>query len=312
MITGKAAETQRVTAVMISNLSYTIKQALKQIARNKAMMFTSLFSITAMMLILGLFFMLAVNVNILTQDARDQFDMVEIYLEDDADGSQLNEINEKLEGLSYIKDVKYVSKKDALKIMKKRWGDKGYLLNGLTRNPLPASFQVRLKDINDADRLVKYADKMDGVEDATYRQDMIDKILKITDNLQIGAMVLIIFLVVVSIVVVANTIRLTVLARGREISIMKYVGATNWFIRGPFLTEGIIIGVISALISSAAVTALYRAVTSSFADRILIMFSTRLMPVSFLASNLTVIFLALGISIGAIGSLISMRRFLDT
>lgn len=297
---------------MIRALGYTIKQAFVQTVRNKTMMFTSLFAITAMMLILGLFLIMAVNVNIMTRSAEDQFDMVEIYLEDDDTDAQVEELKNDIENLGYIKSVDYVSKDEAMKIMRKRWGDKGYLLDGLSANPLPASLQVRLKDIKDADRLVTYSSKLEGVEDVAYRQDDINKILRITNAIQIGALIVIIFLVIVSVIVVANTIRLTVLARGREISIMKYVGATNWFIRGPFLTEGIFIGVISALVSTAVVGGLYDAFVQNASQKLLVMFSTRLVPVSFLVGNITIIFLALGISIGAIGSIISMRRFLDT
>ena len=135
--------------------------------------------------------------------------------------------------------------------------------------------------------------------------------IKITDGIQIGALVVIAFLIIVSVVVVSNTIKLTVLARGREISIMKYVGATNWFIRGPFLAEGIIIGIVAAIISAIIMSVLYSMLRINFSDQMLLMFSTGLVPVSFLAGNLIVIFLSLGVSIGAIGSLISMRRFLD-
>lgn len=297
---------------MIRSLAYTIKQAFKQTARNKTMMFTSLFSITAMMLILGLFLILAVNVNIMTRNAQEEFDMVEIYLEDSVTQTQINDMKDELANLDYVKSVEYVSKDQAMEIMKERWGDNAYLLDGLTENPLPASLQVRVNNIEDADRLVSYAENMDGAEDVAYRQDEINKILKITNAIQIGALVVIIFLVIVSIVVVANTIKLTVLARGREIRIMKYVGATNWFIRGPFLTEGIIIGIIAALISSAIVGGLYSAFVQNSSQKILVMFSTSLIPVSSLVLNVIVIFLALGISIGAIGSIISMRRFLDT
>ena len=102
------------------------------------------------------------------------------------------------------------------------------------------------------------------------------------------------------------------LARGREISIMKYVGATNWFIRGPFLIEGMIIGILAALISSGVICGLYSLVTVNISEQMLVMFSTGLVPVAFMTENLIIIFLALGMSIGAMGSMISMRRFLDT
>ncbi|MEI3518681.1 MAG: FtsX-like permease family protein [Clostridia bacterium] len=120
-----------------------------------------------------------------------------------------------------------------------------------------------------------------------------------------------IFLIIVSIVVVSNTIKLTVFNRAHEISIMKYIGATNWFIRGPFLAEGIIIGIISAGISMGLATLMYKKLIEVVGPQIFSVLSMPMVPVNFLAYNFTWIFMALGISIGACGSIISMRKFLD-
>ena len=120
------------------------------------------------------------------------------------------------------------------------------------------------------------------------------------------------FLIIVSLVVVSNTIKLTVFARSREINIMKYVGATNWFIRGPFLAEGIIIGIISAGIAAGISNLIYSKIVDVIGAEVSNILSTPLAPVGFLSWNLLVIFIALGASIGACGSIISMRRFLDT
>ena len=107
-------------------------------------------------------------------------------------------------------------------------------------------------------------------------------------------------------------IKLTVLARAREISILKYVGAGNWFIRGPFLVEGILIGLFSSVVSVLLVGLIYHKLAELFGNDILLIFSVVMVPESFLAANLLRIFMALGVSIGAFGSIISMRRFLDT
>ena len=119
------------------------------------------------------------------------------------------------------------------------------------------------------------------------------------------------FLVVVSIVVVSNTIKLTVVARSREISIMKYIGATNWFIRGPFLVEGIVIGIISSLVSAAITYFAYKEFIELAGRQVLTMLGTPPVPASYMATNLIIIFIAMGVGIGACGSIISMRRYLD-
>ena len=121
-----------------------------------------------------------------------------------------------------------------------------------------------------------------------------------------------VFLIIVAVVVVSNTIKLTVFARSREITMMKYVGATNWFIRGPFLVEGMLIGIFSALISVGIIALTYSKISELIGQDVFIILSTPMVPVSFMTINLISIFLAVGISIGACGSIISMRRFLDT
>ena len=297
---------------MIKSFFYSLKQALVQLNRNKTMALTSLFSITAMLLILGMFFILVVNVNLLTESAKDQFDMVEVYMMDDATDDQINTIMDSVKTLDYTDTVEFLDKDDAMDEMKDRWGDNGYLLDGLQENPLPRSIRITLKNIEDSQELVDYVSNFEGIEKVKYNQSEINKILKITNSIQVGALVIIVFLIFVSIIVVSNTVNLTVLARGREISIMKYVGATNWFIRGPFLIEGIIIGILAALRSAGVICGLYSLIIANISEQMLVMFSTGLVPVAFMTENLIVIFLALGVSIGAMGSMISMRRFLDT
>lgn len=276
------------------------------------MTFASFFSITAMLLILGLFFIVVVNVNMVAENAKKQFDTIQVYLLEDTSEESVNQMIDKLEGMEQVTKAEYLSKEDALNEFKVKWGDKAYLLDGLSKNPLPNSIRIKLNDIEKAEAVVEKAKTFEGIEDIRYYQSTVDKLIHITDLIKIGASVIIVFLVVISVVVVSNTVKLTVLAREREISIMKYVGATNWFIRGPFLVEGIIIGFFSAGIAVALVAILYKKVLTLFSQDAFLLFSTSMVPEAFLVKNLVVIFMALGISIGAIGSIISMRRFLDT
>ena len=292
---------------MIKSFFYTLKQSLLQLVRNKTMALTSLFSITAMLLILGMFFILAVNVNLMTANMEQQFDMVEVYLLDETPEEEIQTMVKEFEALDTVAEVEYLTKEDAMQEMQTRWGENAYLLDGLSENPLPRSIQVTVKDVEDSESIVTFAENFSGVEDIKDSQAEVDKILKITGAVQ----AIIIFLIIVSVVVVSNTVKLTVLARGREISIMKYVGATNWFIRGPFLAEGIIIGMIAAAISSGLISLLYYYLSNALSLQFLVLFSTGLVPIGFMSANLIIIFTSLGISIGAGGSIISMRKFLD-
>ena len=138
-----------------------------------------------------------------------------------------------------------------------------------------------------------------------------EKLTSVTRGLQIGAIVVMAFLIVVCIVVVSNTIKLTVFARSREIRIMKYVGATNWFIRGPFMTEGVIIGVFAALVATVLMGLLYGNVINLIGNQVIAIVSAPLISAGYMIVNMLIIFLVLGASIGAWGSIISMRKFLD-
>lgn len=295
----------------MNSLIYNIKQVVQQIGRNKGMSFASVLAITAMMLILGLFFVISVNINLFSEMIQKDYDYVEVYLKDDVDEKQVDNIKGKLENISGVKNIEYRSKQEALKIMKQRWGESGYLLDSLGDNPLPDSIVINAEDNETANNINKFAKKIDGVEDVKYYKETVDKLTKASNFLQYSAIVIMIFLIVVSVIVVSNTIKLTVLNRSKEISIMKYVGATNWFVRGPFLIEGIFLGIISSMIAAALTWLIYIQIEKLIGDDIMVILSSPLVPADYLAVNLLVIFLAIGVSVGASGSIVSMRKFLD-
>lgn len=298
---------------MLNSMGYAIKQGFKQIFRNRTMSAASMFSITAMLLILGLFFILVVNVNMVAETAKKQFDTIQVYLLDETTYEEAQVMLNNLRNTEGVSEANYLTNEQAMDKWKEKWGENAYLLDGLKGgNPLPNSLLIKVDRIEAADAVVAMVKTFDGIEDVKYYKSAVDQIMSVTQFIQLGALIIIIFLVFVSVVVVSNTVKLTVLAREREISIMKYVGATNWFIRGPFLVEGILIGVISAAIAVGVTSLLYYKITDLVGQEIFVMMSTAMVPEQFLIFNLVWVFLALGVSIGACGSIISMRRFLDT
>lgn len=296
---------------MIKRFFYTLKQAFLQVFRNRAMSLASIFAITAMLLIMSIFFILVINVNTAAQTIKQDYDSIEIFLVDKATEEQKTSIVDSMKEEKGVEDVFYKSKETAMEEFKTRWGENGYLLDSLQENPLPNSVVVMIADLEEADSLAQLAETFEGVEDVKFYKDTVDKLLNATKFVQIAAIVIMIFLIIVSVVVVSNTIKLTVFNRAHEISIMKYIGATNWFIRGPFLAEGIIIGIISAGISVGISVLMYSELIDVIGPQVFSVLSMPMVPVQFLAYNFTWIFLALGISIGACGSIISMRKFLD-
>ncbi|MDR0817235.1 MAG: permease-like cell division protein FtsX [Clostridiales Family XIII bacterium] len=296
---------------MILNPLITIKQALSQIGRNIAMTFASLFSITAILLILGLFFIIVVNINNVSQSIKENFDTVQVNLLDATDEVQTQSLMNQFKPLPGVESVEFQTREQALDHLKEKWGDSGVALEGLPVNPLPNAIVVKVAKLEDAGAVVELAKKSEGVEKINYAQDTANKLIKVTGAIQSGALILIACLLFISIVVVSNTIKLTVIAREREITIMKYIGATNWYIRGPFLLEGMFIGLISAVISSGVVAIIYHNIIGKFGIDFAVMLSTGFVAEGFMIKNLIIIFIAIGISIGTCGSIISMRRFLD-
>jgi cell division transport system permease protein len=296
---------------MFSRIGYTFKQAFSQICRNKGMSFTATVAITAMMLILGLFFATFVNVDLFAEVIQQDYNVIEVYLQDKNDDAKNESIGKSLEAIDGVTSVKYRSKEDALKIMKERWGDNAYLLDNLQSNPLPDSYLVYVDDKATADAVSKSAPKIDGVSDIKYYQDTVEKLSKITNAIEVGSIIIMGFLVIVSIVLVANTIKLTIFNRQKEIGIMKYLGATNWFVRAPFVVEGTILGVLSAVISTGILGLIYSRFVSSIGPDILKVLSVPVISTSYLLPNLLIIFLSLGVGIGICGSIISIRKFLD-
>ena len=297
--------------MIIKRFFYTLKQAFLQVFRNRTMSIASIFAITAMLLILSIFFILVINVNTAAQMIQNDYDSIEIFLEDDMTKQDAQTIVDDISVREGVYEAYYKSRETAMDEFKDRWGKNAYLLDSLKENPLPNSIVIMISDLEKATSLAETAATYDGVEDVKFYKDTVDKLLDATRFIQLAAIVIMVFLIIVSVVVVSNTIKLTVFNRSNEISIMKYIGATNWFIRGPFLAEGIIIGIISAGISVGVSAAMYRKIVEVIGDQVFSVLSMPMVPVNFLVYNFTWIFLALGISIGACGSIISMRKFLD-
>ena len=295
----------------LNSLLYNIKQGFLQIFRNKGMSLASIFSILAMLLILGIFFLIAVNLNLFTEVVKQDYDQVEVFLLDEATEEQVETITAEMEDYAGVTAVTYRSKEEALDIMKERWGESGYLLDSLGDNPLPASLLISVDTIESAQAVSEHAAEFEGVEDVQFYQETVDKLTRITNFLQIGAVVVMIFLIVVSVVVVSNTIKLTVFARAREIRIMKYVGATNWFIRGPFISEGIIIGLLGAVIPLVCVFFLYRQSIGYIAERFQILSGIfQFLPLGQIFPYMAATAMLLGLGIGFFASFFTIRKHL--
>ena len=224
------------------NALYYLKEAGLGVWRNGWMTVASVTVVVLTLLILGAFVAINLNVVQITEDIKDQVELI-VYLQDDADTQGLRQEILKISG---IRQLTFVSKEQALVRMREKLGE------GITealdgRNPLPASFEIQAADPEAIPAMAEKIAAMPGVESVDYGRDVVEKLFQFSRVLQLFSLGIIVALAVMALFLIANTIKLTVYARRRQIGIMKFVGATDWFIRWPFVLEGVFLGLLGAL-----------------------------------------------------------------
>ncbi|WP_302653429.1 permease-like cell division protein FtsX [uncultured Clostridium sp.] len=292
----------------INTINYFIVDALKSIKRNITVSFAAMLTVLVTFFVLGTFTLVGLNFNKTIEDVADKIE-IKVYLQDDIKLVNQREVEIKLSEQDGVKAVTYESKDEAFTKLKKDLEGNSGMLEGysLENNPLASSYIVTLEDASYASNVTKAVEDMTGVESVTNQQELIEKISRVVDFVQILGVILFFVFIGVSIFLIMNTIKLAVYSRRREVGIMKFVGATDWFIRWPFVIEGIIIGAIGSLLATAVLYFIYRGVFGFIASNLLI---ANLVPVSFVLTTLLGGFLLGGILVGAIGSIAALRKFL--
>lgn len=289
-----------------------LKQGFQGMWRNRSMGIASVSSISAVLVILGLVLILILSINNVVIEVKTKFDKIQVFLEDELEEDDLNLIESKIGSEEGVLSVIFHSRERGLELMKEEWGKDANLLEGLEDdNPLQDSYIIQLKDIKYADGVVAKIWNMDGVEDVNYYKDVIDKLMVFANYIRFGGVFVVGALVLVSIFIIANTIKITVASRKREINIMKYVGATNGYIRGPFIIEGILFGIMGAAISILIINYGYDYFFKSVNEKFFVLFTVYLVPPSSLFRDISIIFISIGVGIGALGSIVSLKRFLN-
>lgn len=279
--------------------------------RNRGMGLASVTSISAVLMILGVVLILILSINNAVLDTKLKFDEIEVFLEDDLSSEVLDSIEDSVKTNPGVISIMFRSKEQALEIMKADWADESYLLEGLEENPLPDSYIIKVNDIVLADKLVNNVKALDGIEEVKYYKDVIDKLLIFARYIQFAGIAIIGILIFVSIFIISNTIKVAVSSRRREINIMKYVGATNGYIRGPFIMEGVLFGILGAIISIAVVYFGYDYFFKSMNEKLYALFTFYLVDPKIIFMDIAIIFGTIGAGIGALGSMISLKRFLN-
>lgn len=286
----------------------TVKEGIKGLWKNRFMGIASVISITLALIILGFILIGTLILNQAVLDIQVRVDEVDLLLEEDISSEDILHLKELFERDDRIREVYFYTKEDNLENFSKTIDVDDYLLEGM-EEAFPDSFTVIMKDIEHTDSLVKDLKTERGIENIRYYQDVIEKMIRISRMVQIGGAIAVGVLMIISILIISNTIKLTIYARRKEIMIKKYLGASSLVITNPFLIEGVIFGLLGSLLAYFAVFYSYNFFVEKYGTKIFQLLSTYLIDPDLLSRDILKIFLALGIGIGSLGSLISIQRY---
>ena len=294
-----------------SIFGYLLGEGFRNVFHNKKSSGASLAIMCATMLIFGLFFMIIENLNNAVETLETQ-QGIQVFIQKTATDAQMEQIGEQIQAIDGVNKVTFVSKEDALNQTKEKLKDKQALIAGWDEsNPFKASYLVTLTDLKLSSQVQDEIKKIDNIDSIQSRDETINGLVAIANGVRIVSAVILTLLVLISIFIIGNTIKLIVHARRKEISIMKYVGATDSFIRWPFVIEGIIIGIVAALLSILVLGIAYSLITNAAANSIISTMGIKLLSFTDMTTLLVIVYMVLGIGIGALGSSISMRKYLQ-
>ena len=296
-----------------SILGYFIGEGFSNVFKNKKSTGASLMIMCATMIIFGIFLILGENINHFVNEVESE-QGIQVFVKNEASQEQIDELGNKIRAIDGVSTVEFVSKDEALEQMKERFGDRQDLLEGYEgeNNIFTASYVVTLTDLTKSnDVQAQIETYSDVVKKINSKDEVVTTLINLANGIKIVTGVILVLLIVISIFIIANTIKLTVHARRKEMSIMKYVGATNGFIRWPFIVEGMIIGILASIISIIIVGGAYtfiadKLVSSEFMQLI----NMSLISFSDMFNSIIFVYMLLGIGIGVLGSMISMRKYL--
>lgn len=295
--------------IMLSKISYSTREGFKGILRNRPMAMASISSVAASLFVLGIVMIIILNINNFVYLTKTKFDKIQVYINNEYKNEQMINMKREIALIEGVKMVEFESKKEALKRMQIRWAKEAYLLEGM-EDAFQNSYIIHLNSIEDADQVAISLENIEGIQEIRYYKGVIQKLIETSNSIKKGGLILIVLLSIVSLFIISNTIKLALFSRKREINIMKYVGATNWFIRGPFIIEGMFLGTIGSLISLFLIKMAYDYVYNFTVDKGYSIFIGYILPTTEIVSSLLIVFLVMGCGIGILGSIISLRRHL--
>lgn len=295
-------------AMKINTIKYSLVDALKSFKRNTTLSFASIITVSLTLFMFGIYLMAMLNANQVVKNIESKLE-VSVFLKEDIKAEDKENIQNTITTTKGVTRIAYVTKEEALEKWKEQLGKENHdLVQGFDeKNPLPESFTVTVENAEMVKTIVKTTEKLAGVEKVVANEDLVNRIAGVTRGVKWIGFAALILLIPICLFLIGNTIKLAVYSRRREVNIMKYVGATDWFIRWPFIIEGVIIGIVGAIIASAVLIPLYSFAYSKLSDSIMMI---ELVTPNYVVMNILWIFILSGTLIGGIGSILSIRKFL--
>lgn len=297
----------------IRTVKHLVREGFSNTYKNVLMSLASVSMVIASLLIFGIFLMATINISYNLNRLKSQIEIVVILKSDiapmEADDIELKVKNDE-RVLSYVR----LSKDQAFAELATQYLEDSEIMEGLTPEFLFESFRIHLKNVDDSAAFTEEIRKMRGIDDVEYPQDSLNKLSALLNWVNVGSMVVLALLLAISVSIIANTIKLTVYARRKEIGIMKYIGANDWFIRWPFIIEGVIIGLFGAIASFVLTSYLYNSVESYVNTHTLeygINSLIKMVSLGTIGGQIFLMYVVIGMVMGSVGSIISVRKHLN-
>lgn len=289
---------------MLANLEFSIIEAINNIRRGNIMTMIAVATITISITIFGLFLLLIINTGNLVGNLGSKIDVV-AFVEEDITSQQADTIKDKMQEIAGVSEVKFISRQEAWQDFKENYSSSFNLDEIVNENPLPDTYNIKAYSADLVPKIAKKVSEIENISEVRYSNKLISQITLLINAVRIGGLILVTLLFIATLLIVVNTIRLTVLARKVDIYIMELVGATRSFIRWPFIIEGILIGLIGGLVSIFILKFSYQALISQ------VQAAMPFLPLVTSQSKLNPIYLILffvAILVGMLGGYISVSR----
>ncbi len=293
--------------MIFENVEFYFREALLSFRRSPLMNLASIISTTTILIIVGVFLLVSINSSLFLKYLESQLEII-IYLKDDISKTEVKALEDSIIGINGIKEIKFVSKEEAYQRLLKDLGDQRDIFDTIEVNPLPASFEIKVKDPKMIEQIANQVEKFKKIEEVEYGKGIVERLLNFTYIFRIIGILILVLLVFASILIISNIIKITVYARRDEIEIMSLSGATNWFIKWPFIIEGFLQGFIAAILTILILYKFYFFAINKVHQAVpflpVVWEKMELLPVS-------LIIIALGSLVGILGSMFSVGKYLD-